>query len=137
MLKFAIGWIYFHWIRLSFSALCIRLDAWYFRRSVMSMSHPTHKSIELKPNSFSLIYFVYYSKSRVLLWKNVVFLKNAVSLLQWKQSKPNNPYYVSVFFKRLNSVRMWCKTYILPLKSQYVTLSYHIFKNKHNHTQSN
>ena len=37
---------------------------------------------------------------------------------------------------RLNSVRTWYKIHILPLQSQYVTSSYHIFKNKHNCTQS-
>ena len=31
---------------------------------------------------------------------------------------------------------MWCKTHVLPLQSKYVTSSYHIFKNKHNHAQS-
>ena len=31
---------------------------------------------------------------------------------------------------------MWYKTHVLPLQFQYPTLSYHIFKNKHNHTQS-
>ena len=36
----------------------------------------------------------------------------------------------------LNSIRTWCKTHILSLKSQHTTSSYHIFKNKHNHTQS-
>ena len=35
--------------------------------------------------------------------------------------------------KRLNFVRMWCKTHVLTLKSQYDTSFYHIFKNKHNH----
>ena len=38
--------------------------------------------------------------------------------------------------KRLNSIRTWCKTHVLPLKSQHATSSYHIFKNKYNHTQS-
>ena len=37
---------------------------------------------------------------------------------------------------RLDSIRIWCKNHIFPLKSQHVTSSYHIFKNKHNHTQS-
>ena len=37
---------------------------------------------------------------------------------------------------RLNSIRTWCKTHILPLQSQHATSFYHIFKNKHNHTQS-
>ena len=41
-----------------------------------------------------------------------------------------------LLYMRLNSVRMWCKTHVLPLKSQHVTLSYYIFKNKYNHTQS-
>ena len=36
--------------------------------------------------------------------------------------------------ERVNFVRMWCKTQILPLQSQHATLSYHIFMNKHNHT---
>ena len=31
---------------------------------------------------------------------------------------------------------MWCKTHVLPLQSQHVTSSYHIFKNKYNYTQS-
>ena len=38
--------------------------------------------------------------------------------------------------KRLNSVRMWCKTHDLPLQFQHVKLSYCIFKNKHNCTKS-
>ena len=37
---------------------------------------------------------------------------------------------------RLNSIRAWCKTHVLPLQSQYVTSSYHIFKNEYNYTQS-
>ena len=36
--------------------------------------------------------------------------------------------------ERVNFVRMWCETQILPLQSQHATLSYHIFMNKHNHT---
>ena len=35
---------------------------------------------------------------------------------------------------RLNSVRMWYKTHVLPFQSQHATSSYHIFKNKLNHT---
>ena len=31
---------------------------------------------------------------------------------------------------------MWYQTHVLPLQFQYATLSYHIFKNKYNHTQS-
>ena len=31
---------------------------------------------------------------------------------------------------------MWYKTHVLSLQFQYATLSYYIFKNKHNHTQS-
>ena len=31
---------------------------------------------------------------------------------------------------------MWWKTHVLSLQSQYATSSYHIFKNKHNQTQS-
>ena len=38
--------------------------------------------------------------------------------------------------KRLNLVRMWCKTQILPLQSQHATSPYYILKNMHNHTQS-
>ena len=37
---------------------------------------------------------------------------------------------------RLNFIRMWCKTHVLPLQFQHATSSYHIFKNEHNHTQS-
>ena len=37
---------------------------------------------------------------------------------------------------RLNFIRTWCKTHVLPFQSQHVTSSYLIFKNKHNHTQS-
>ena len=37
---------------------------------------------------------------------------------------------------RLNYVSMWCKTHVLPHQFQHATLSYHIFKNKCNHTQS-
>ena len=38
--------------------------------------------------------------------------------------------YPTQLFKKKN-----IKTHILPLKFQYVTSFYHIFKNKHNHTQ--
>ena len=34
--------------------------------------------------------------------------------------------------KRLNSIRTWCKTHVLPLQSQHATSFYHIFKNKYN-----
>ena len=37
---------------------------------------------------------------------------------------------------RLNSIRTQCKIHVLPLLSQHGTSSYHIFKNKHNYTQS-
>ena len=40
------------------------------------------------------------------------------------------------YFMRLNSVKIWGKSLILPFQSQHVILSYYIFKNKHNHTQS-
>ena len=35
---------------------------------------------------------------------------------------------------RLNSIKTWCNTHVLPLQSQHAISSYHIFKNKHNHT---
>ena len=41
-----------------------------------------------------------------------------------------------LFFKEINSIKMWCKTQILPIQSQLATLSYYILKNRHNHTQS-
>ena len=37
---------------------------------------------------------------------------------------------------RLNSIKTWCNTHVLPLQSQYATSSYYIFKNKYSHTQS-
>ena len=40
-----------------------------------------------------------------------------------------------IIYKRLNSIRMWRKTQVLPFQSQYATSSYYIFKNMHNHTQ--
>ena len=44
---------------------------------------------------------------------------------------------IHIYIMRLiNSIRTWCKTYVLPLQSQHAISSYHIFKNKHNHTPS-
>ena len=45
-----------------------------------------------------------------------------------------NLFWVNV--KRLNSIKMWCKTHVLLLQFQHITSSYLIFKNKYNHTQS-
>ena len=36
--------------------------------------------------------------------------------------------------KRLNSVSMWCKNYILSFQFLHATSPYYIFKNKYNHT---
>ena len=44
---------------------------------------------------------------------------------------------IHIYITRLiNSIRMWFKTHVLPFQFQHATSSYHIFKNKHNHTQS-
>ena len=37
---------------------------------------------------------------------------------------------------RLNFIRIWGKTHVLPFQSQHAISFYHIFKNKFNHTQS-
>ena len=46
-------------------------------------------------------------------------------------------YYENIYiYKRLNFIKTWCKIHIILLQSQHATSFYHIFKNKHNHTQS-
>ena len=41
-----------------------------------------------------------------------------------------------IIYMRLNSIRIWRGTQVLPFKFQYATSLYYILKNRHNHTQS-
>ena len=101
---------------------------------------------------FFFLYYFYYSSFLGAVAHNIyIFLKNIFftcfcyfsmqcetldsSLIDAQMhhfTKAVNKYS----FKRLNSIRMWYKTYVLSFQSQHATSSYQIFKNKHNYTQS-
>ena len=49
---------------------------------------------------------------------------------------PNYNKCSKLIFIKKCSVKMWCKTHVLPLQFQHTTSSHNIFNKKHNQTQS-